>query len=156
MQKLHLRRTIPSASLYADDVIMFCHPSIEDAMTVKGILELFGQSSELNINYTKSSATLIRCDSEDTTATIELLGCQVVEFPLSYLGIPLTIRRPTTAQLQPLVDKMAGKLPCWKSMLMQKPGRLALVKSVLGAIPLHQLLVLTPPKKILKRMEKIE
>jgi hypothetical protein len=38
---------------------------------------------------------------------------------------------------------------------MQKPGRLALAKSVLGAIPLHQLLVLAPPKTILK-MEKIE
>jgi hypothetical protein len=80
----------------------------------------------------------------------------VVEFPLSYLGIPLMIRRRTTAQLQPLVDKMAGKLPCLKSRLVPKPGRLAPVKSVLGAIPLHQLLVLAPPKKFLKRMEKIE
>jgi hypothetical protein len=86
---------------------------------------------------------LICCANVDTTATIQLLG------------IPLTIRRPTAAQLQPLVDKMAGKLPCWKSRLMQKPGRLALAKSVLGAIPLHQLLVLAPPKTILK-MEKIE
>jgi hypothetical protein len=33
---------------------------------------------------------------------------------------------------------------------------LALVKSVFGAIPIHQFLVLAPPKKILKLMEKIE
>jgi hypothetical protein len=51
---------------------------------------------------------------------------------------------------------MAGKLPTWKSRFMQKPGRLALVKSVFGAIPIHQFLVLAPPKKILKLMEKIE
>jgi hypothetical protein len=31
-----------------------------------------------------------------------------------------------------------------------------MVKSVLNAIPVHQLLVLAPPKKSLKAMEKIE
>jgi hypothetical protein len=34
---------------------------------------------------------------------------------------------------------MANELPTWKSKLMQKPGRLAPVKSVLGAIPIHTL-----------------
>jgi hypothetical protein len=51
---------------------------------------------------------------------------------------------------------MASQLPSWKSQLMQKPDRLAWVKSVLGGIPLHRLLVLTLPKKTLKLMEKIE
>jgi hypothetical protein len=81
LQQLHPRRTIPSASLYTDDVILFCHPSIEDAMAVKGILKVFGQSSGLAVNYAKSSATLICCANVDTTATIQLLGCQVAEFP---------------------------------------------------------------------------
>lgn len=39
---------------------------------------------------------------------------------------------------------------------MQKPGRLSLVKSVVGAIPIHQLLVLAPPKKTSRLMEKME
>uniref|UniRef100_A0A453EX53 Uncharacterized protein n=1 Tax=Aegilops tauschii subsp. strangulata TaxID=200361 RepID=A0A453EX53_AEGTS len=56
----------------------------------------------------------------------------------SRLGIPLTTRRPTAAQLQPLVDSVAAKLPTWKAWLMNKAGRLALVKSVLSAIPVHQ------------------
>jgi hypothetical protein len=30
---------------------------------------------------------------------IALLGCPIVELPLTYLGIPLTIHRPTAAQL---------------------------------------------------------
>jgi hypothetical protein len=75
LQQLHPRRTIPSALLYADDVILFCHPSIEDPMEVKGILEVFGKSSRLALNYAKSSATLIRCANVDTMATIQLLGC---------------------------------------------------------------------------------
>jgi hypothetical protein len=39
---------------------------------------------------------------------------------------------------------------------MTKTGRLALIKAVLQAIPLHQLLVLDPPKKVLRLLEKIE
>jgi hypothetical protein len=39
--------------------------------------------------------------------------------------------------------------------MMTKAGRLALVKSVLVAIPLHQIIVLGINKKSLKQIEKI-
>jgi hypothetical protein len=78
-----------------------------------------------------------------------------MDLPFKYLGIPLTIRRPTAAQLQPVVDRIVGQLPAWKAKLMNKPGCLAFVKSVLGTIPLHQLLVYAPPKKSLKQIAKI-
>jgi hypothetical protein len=87
---------------------------------------------------------------------IELLGCPVVELPLTYLGIPLTIRRPTATQLQPLLAKMAAALPTWKAKLRNKAGRLPFIKAVLSAIPLHQLLVLNPSKKIVKQLQRIQ
>jgi hypothetical protein len=85
-----------------------------------------------------------------------LLGCPVVELPITYLGIPLTTHRPTAAQVQPLVDSVAARVPAWKAWLMNKTGRLTLVKSVLSAIPVHQLLAFAPPKKTLKQLEKIQ
>jgi hypothetical protein len=39
---------------------------------------------------------------------------------------------------------------------MTKAGRVALVKSVISAIPIHQQLVLGPPKKTLKLIDKIK
>jgi hypothetical protein len=39
--------------------------------------------------------------------------------------------------------------------MMPKAGRLALIKSVLAAIPLHQLMVLSMDKKTLKKIEQI-
>jgi len=39
---------------------------------------------------------------------------------------------------------------------MTKAGRLAYIKAVLNAIPIHQLLVLGPPKKTLNQLAKIE
>lgn len=93
---------------------------------------------------------------EDVAHAVQHLGCPIVDFPITYLGIPLTLRRPTAAQLQPVVDKVAGKLPSWKAWLMNKAGRLAFVKAILSAIHIHQLLVLAPTKKTLKLLVRIE
>lgn len=42
LERLHPRRPIPEISLYADDVVLFCHPSPSDTTVIKAILELFG------------------------------------------------------------------------------------------------------------------
>ena len=147
---------IPPMSLYADDVMLFCHPVPSDVAAVKGVLSLFGQASGLQVNFAKSSATLLHCDQEEAEPVVQQLGCPIVELPITYLGIPLTIRRPTAAQLQPVVDRAANALPTWKAHLMHHAGRLALVKAVLAAIPIHQLLVLAPPKRIIKQLERIQ
>jgi hypothetical protein len=125
---------IPAISLYADDVVLFCQSSPSDVATVRGILLMFSGASGLQVNYTKSSASLLRCDNKVAAPVIAQLGYPIVDLPIKYLGIPLTIRRPSAAQLQPVVDRIAGQLPAWKAKLMNKPGCLAFVKSVLGAM----------------------
>jgi hypothetical protein len=156
LQQLHLRRSIPAFSLYADDVVMFCCPTMEDVVAVREILRLFGHASWLQVNFAKSSATLIRCDQNAATPVLQELGCPIVELPITYLGIPLTLRRPTAAQMQPLVERAVAGLPTWRAKLMTKAGRMALVKSVISAIPIDQQLVLGPPKKTLKLIDKIK
>uniref|UniRef100_A0A453RW37 Reverse transcriptase domain-containing protein n=1 Tax=Aegilops tauschii subsp. strangulata TaxID=200361 RepID=A0A453RW37_AEGTS len=155
LQQLHPRRPIPAISLYADDVMLFCHATPEDVAAIKGILTLFGKASGLLVNYAKSSATVLHGDMQGHEV-IAQLGCPVVQLPITYLGIPLSTRRPSAAQLQPLVDTVAARLPTWKAWLMNKAGHLALVKSVLNAIPVHQLLAFAPPKKSLKQLAKIQ
>jgi hypothetical protein len=107
------------------------------------------------VNYAKSSETMLHFEPTDSMMITNTLGFRIAALPFPYLGIPLTVGRPTTAQLQPVVDNTAGMLPSWKSKLMNKAGRLAFVKSVLSAIPIHQIMALKLPKKILKLLEKI-
>uniref|UniRef100_A0A453RUE9 Reverse transcriptase domain-containing protein n=1 Tax=Aegilops tauschii subsp. strangulata TaxID=200361 RepID=A0A453RUE9_AEGTS len=102
LQQLHPRRAIPAISLYADDVMLFCHATLEEISAVKGILDVFGMASGLWVNYSKSSVTVIHSD-DSAAGLVELLGCPVATLPVTYLGIPLTTRRPSAAQLQPLV-----------------------------------------------------
>jgi hypothetical protein len=67
---------------------------MDKILAVKGILELFGQVSKLRVNFKKSTATLIHCENEEATPIVEHLGCPIVELPISYLVIPLTIYSP--------------------------------------------------------------
>lgn len=92
-------------------MVLFFHPMSDDIEAVRAILLLFGRASEPCVYFAKSTATLIRCDDDTMRPIVESLGCPIVGLPITYLGIPLTIRRPTTAQLLPLVDKVAGSLP---------------------------------------------
>lgn len=54
-----------------------------------------------------------------------------------------------------MVDRIADKLPTWKASMIPKAGRLTLIRSVLAAIPLNQLIVLSLNKRALKQVEKI-
>jgi hypothetical protein len=53
--------------------------------------------------------------------------------------------------LQPLVERIAEKLPTWMAGMMAKVGQLTMVRLVLAAIPLHKLVVLGISKKPLKQ-----
>jgi hypothetical protein len=111
LQQLHPCRHVPVMSLYADDVVLFCHPSRSDTTAIRELLHLFGHASGLHVNYGKSSAALINCTDDDIATVTTGLGCPIVELPITYLGIPLTIRRPTRDLMQLVIDRVAAKLP---------------------------------------------
>jgi len=64
-------------------------------------------------------------------------------FPIHYLGIPLGLRKLSKAALQPLIDKVASRLPAWKANLLNRAGRTVLIKSTLSAIPTHTALAVS-------------
>jgi hypothetical protein len=154
LRRLARRDLMTSVSFYADDVVIFCHPDETELRAVRGILELFGTASGLHTNFAKCSVSPIGCSDEEAAGAAERMGCQLAPFPVKYLGIPLSIRRLTAASFQPLVDRLADKLPTWRAAMMPRAGRLTLVRAVLAAIPLHQLMVLGVNKTALKQVNK--
>ena len=76
-------------------------------------------------------------------------------FPITYLGIPLGLRKLQKNELQPLVDKVANRLPSWKANLLNKAGRTVLIKSTLSAIQTHTALAVKICPWTIKCIDKI-
>ena len=106
----------------------------------------FGHVSGLRTNLAKCSVTPIHCSEEDLTLLSDLLFCEIKNFPCTYLGIPLTIHKPRKTELMPLIDKVADNLPKWKASLLNRAGRLVVVRAVFSAIPIHLMIAVDLPK----------
>lgn len=132
---IHNRAAKIRISLYADVAAIFINSVREEIETVKEILNAFGRSSGLHVNLTKSAAYPIRCEGTNLQKIRQSMPREIKNFPCKYLGLPLILRQLKRVEIQPLIDRIAGKLPRWKGELMDKAGRLTLVRTVLTAMP---------------------
>uniref|UniRef100_A0A0A9EUA7 Reverse transcriptase domain-containing protein n=1 Tax=Arundo donax TaxID=35708 RepID=A0A0A9EUA7_ARUDO len=153
LQPLAVQRAKHRISFYADDVIMFLRPLSRDLSIIQQLLDTFGHASGLNTNIAKSSVTPIQCNEEDLERIAELLPCEIKNFPCTYLGLPLSVCKPTKAELLLLIDKVADQLPNWKASLMNRAGRLITFKVVLTAVPTYLMIALDLPKWFYKAIE---
>jgi hypothetical protein len=124
-------------SLYADDLVLFLVPTPSDLETVKAALSIFGLASGLFSNLDKSVAIPMHCSEDDVALIRDILSCKIEGFPCRYLGVPLSVRRLRKCDEQPIIDRIAGRIPKWKGDLLNAAGRTALVKATLSAIPVH-------------------
>jgi hypothetical protein len=130
---------------YADDVILFASPTVREAQTISRILAIFGSASGLRTNIAKCSITLIYGVDETLQQIQAVLPCQISQFPITYLGIPLSTCAIPRSHIRPLwrpiVDKVDARLPAWQGPLMLKSVRLVLTKAVLSTILTYTLMV---------------
>jgi hypothetical protein len=124
-------------SLYADDLVLFLVPTPSDLETVKAALSIFGLASGLLSNLDKIVAIPMHCSEDDVALIRDILSCKIEGFPCRYLGVPLSVRRLRKCDEQPIIDRIAGRIPKWKGDLLNAAGRTALVKATLSAIPVH-------------------
>lgn len=124
-------------SLYADDVVLFAHPSVNEASAIKELLRIFGDASGLRTNLAKCSITEIHGAQETLADIQQILGCQIAPFPIRYLGLPLGTTKLPKAVIQASVDAVAKKMPTCHGQLMARSGRLVWIKSMLSAVPIY-------------------
>ena len=142
-------------SFYADDVMLFIRPTVQQARAVKEILRIFGEASGLKTNFAKCSITPIYGGEDTTQERTDILGCQVQPFTIRYLGLPLSTKKIPKAHLQSMVESVASKLSPCQGSLMARSGRLVWVKSVLRAVPIYAMTADSLPPWARKEMDAI-
>ncbi|RLM55087.1 hypothetical protein C2845_PM10G21820 [Panicum miliaceum] len=135
-----------SCRIYADEVILFGTPSAQEGLAIA-----FG----LCTNLQKCSITLIFGEAEQLAALQSELPCQLMSFPIKCLGVPLSTKSLPKSAIRPVIEKVAAKLTPWHGSLMNKSGRLVVVKSVASAVPIYRLMANNLPPWTIEKIDAL-
>lgn len=124
-------------------------------ITLKLILKLFSKISGLQINYAKSVFIPLNLSPLEHKLVHLIFYCAQTELPITYLGMPLTFKRPNRADFLPLIEKIEWRLEGWQWKLISHGGRLILQNSVLALIHLHYMTYFVLSKWVLIRIDVI-
>ncbi|XP_028184688.1 uncharacterized protein LOC114371443 [Glycine soja] len=141
---------------YADDTLFFGDATKQNVRTLKCVLRCFEEASGLKINYSKSHFGCLGKSASWCREAAQFLNCSTLEFPFTYLGIPVGVSSKSWIVLQPIVRKFEVKLAKWKQRTLSMGGRITLINSVLSALPIYLLSFFRIPKKVVQKIVSIQ
>lgn len=138
---------IISHLLFADDSILFCKATIDQARVVKELLAGYENASGQKINLSKSSVFFSKGVPQHARdeITLELDIIEVLAQD-KYMGLPTYVGRSKKKALLPIQDRIGKRLSSWMDKLVSWAGREVLIKTVAQAIPTYAMSVFKFPK----------
>ncbi|KAL2246336.1 UNVERIFIED_CONTAM: putative mitochondrial protein [Sesamum indicum] len=141
---------------YADDMMIFTNICRQHMELLRDFLHAYERVSGQRINSAKSSFILSRQVPLSQLQEVQyVMGYQLKYLPVTYLGVPLYKGNRKACLFDSLISRIRDMLQGWAMTNLSHGGRLALVRSVLQAMPLHLLQVIHPPKSVLITIERI-
>jgi hypothetical protein len=83
-------------------------------VNLKFLLICFELLSGLKINYHKSEVIVLGVDQQEQARVANLLNCQQGCFPFRYLGFPISDKKLTIADLEPVVATVGKRVEPWQ------------------------------------------
>ena len=108
---------------YANDTPIFMKADARQLFFLKALLNSFAKSTSLKLNFLKSMMVLVNIDEVKLDILLRTLGCTNGTLAFTYLGLPLSLTRPTVADYWALVLRCEWQLVSISSFL-SKVGRL--------------------------------
>lgn len=140
---------------YADDTAFVLSADTQTVVTFKVMLRLFSKMSGLRVNYSKSAIIPFNLQQQQTAMITAITGCAVSQLPITYLGLPLTVKKPDKQSYMKLVEKLQSRLQGWQGKLLSRGGRLQLLNSVLSSIPIYFMSCFRLPDWVIRKIDRI-
>nr|GEW89924.1 RNA-directed DNA polymerase, eukaryota, reverse transcriptase zinc-binding domain protein [Tanacetum cinerariifolium] len=144
-----------SHMFYADDVVFVGQWCDGNITTLVHVLECFYRASGLRINMGKSKIMGVLVDSDKVKCTASKLGCLILKTPFSYLSSKVGGSMSRVHTWNEVVDRVKNQLSKWKMKMLSIGGRLTLLKSVLGSMPVSQMSIFRAPLTVLRTLKSI-
>ncbi|XP_058742694.1 uncharacterized protein LOC131615239 [Vicia villosa] len=143
---------VPSHTLYADDIMIFCRGDIKSITAIAKLLNDYASCSGQICNTSKSLIYAGGMTQTRFKFLADLIGFKMAFPPFLYLGAPIFIGRAKPTYFLFVVDRIKLKLASWKSSLLSIAGRLQLVKAVIQSMVLHSIAIYNWPGSLIKKI----
>ncbi|KAK4726976.1 hypothetical protein R3W88_031893 [Solanum pinnatisectum] len=140
---------------FADDLQLFSRGDIDSTTLMYECFQQFSKVSGLLANQAKSCVYFGGVSEEIQQKILQHTGFSKGDLPFRYLGVPLSSKKLSISQCQPLIDKIMGRINTWTTKFLSYAGRLQLVNSVLSAMQGFWSQIFLMPKKVLKKIESM-
>nr|GEV36937.1 RNA-directed DNA polymerase, eukaryota [Tanacetum cinerariifolium] len=151
-------RQILDGPFILNELVQWCKKKKKQAMifkwnqcnidTITRVLEVFHRASGLRINLNKSKLMGISVDISKVEHTAAKIRCLILKTPFTYLGSRVGGLMLRIQSWNDIIESMVSRLSRWKLKTLSIGGRLTLLKSVLGAIPIYHMSIFKVPMKV--------
>ncbi|GKA98182.1 RNA-directed DNA polymerase, eukaryota [Tanacetum coccineum] len=147
--------TSVSHLFYADDAVFVGQWCDSNINTLVSVLECFNKASGLKINMSKSKLMGIHVDNGKIKGAALKLGCLSFTTPFSFLGTTVGGSMGRIQAWADVVQRVKNRLSKWKMKMLSIGGRLTLLRSVLGSMPIFHMSIFKAPLGVLRKLESI-
>ncbi|GJW10407.1 RNA-directed DNA polymerase, eukaryota, reverse transcriptase zinc-binding domain protein [Tanacetum coccineum] len=144
-----------SHMFYADDAIFIGEWSESNITSLIHVLDCFHKVSGLKINMCKSKIMGIEVDNGKVSRAATKFGCLVLKAPFLYLGSYVGGDMNKIQSWKDIIDRIRRRLSRWKMKMLSIGGRLMLIKSVLGSMPIFHMSMFKVPAGVIQILESL-
>lgn len=119
---------------FADDLLIFCHGSLQSIKGVLDVLTDFQSKSGLAISISKTCFFSSGLQNHEIDQIKQETGLSYGQLPIRYLGVPLCTKKLSMANCEPLIQSVKAKLNSWTTRTLSFAGRLLLINTVIAGI----------------------
>lgn len=140
---------------FADDVLLFFDGTESSLQGLLSVLDEFQSVSGLGVNRSKTAVFFDGGNARYNREVASRFGLKQGSFPVRYLGVPLTTKKLTKQDYQPLIDKLHSRFTSWTVRHLSFAGRLQLLKSVIYSTITFWASIFLLPNSCLRKLEQM-
>lgn len=140
---------------FANDILLFSRGDEGSVGTMMQKFDQFSCATGLKANPAKCKIYFGGTDVQTQKNIGIMINYRIGTLPFKYLGVPLSTRKLTINQCQPLIDRMLKKIQHWSANFLSYVGRQQLVNNTLMTIAGYWMQDFPLSKAIVHRIEAI-
>lgn len=140
---------------FVDDLLLFTRGDLASVRLLFDVFHLFFSASGLKSNQGKNSIYFGGVSLDIQQQILQDFGLVKGELSFKYLGVPLSARKLTVLQCQPLIKKITARIDSWTSKFISYAGRVQLIRPVLFSMQMYWCQVFLLPQKVIKLIQSV-